>query len=188
MSLSSSCATTRCVPGNAERPIESLSVPRRCGWFFGLQDLHQCSQSRARKRLQATFLNIAFSFPDPSPPLPPLSLPPSPSLSIPLSLSPSPPLPLPVACVCACPVSFLPSVCPSFPRPAAGVCGFACCCEYVYSGAPGVGRVTGSQKQIAAGTRQRLVGLGQCDACKQAGCSMHERDHARMNFLRCGVT
>ena len=165
--------------------LSHCQLPRRCG-FFGLQDL----PVQSIPRTQASTGHVpeyCFLFPQPLAPTPsPLT--PSLSLSLPLSLSPSPPLPLPVACVCACPVSFLLSFCPSFPRPAAGVCGFACCCAYVYSGAPGVGRVTGSQKQIAAGTRQRLVGLGQCDACKQAGWCMHERDDARMNWLRCGVT
>ena len=186
MSLSSSCATRRCVPGNAERPIESLSVASQMWvfWSSGFTPVQSIPRTQASTGHVPEY---CFLFPQPLAPTPsPLT--PSLSLSLPLSLSPSPPLPLPVACVCACPVSFLLSFCPSFPRPAAGVCGFACCCAYVYSGAPGVGRVTGSQKQIAAGTRQRLVGLGQCDACKQAGWCMHERDDARMNWLRCGVT
>ena len=134
MSLSSSCANRRCVPGNAERPIESLSVASQMWvfWSSGFTPVQSIPRTQASTGHVPEY---CFLFPQPLAPTPsPLT----PSLS--LSLHPSFPLsiaPTASPCrVCLCVPCVLPSFCLSFVPSPGGWCLWFCVllCVCVFRG------------------------------------------------------
>ena len=137
-------------------------------WFFGLQDLHQCSQFRARKRLQATFLNIAL-FPQPPPPIPSLL---SPSLSISLHLS----VPLSISATASLSRVFVRAVCPvcrlpvrlSLARRLLSVV-LRAVVRMCIQGPLESDELRAAKNKLLQVLASDWWALGQCDACKQAG-------------------